>query len=157
MSPPREGGCPCGAIRYRVHTEPVDVGYCHCAMCRASGGPGVALATVPVGALEWLRGEPALERCSPFGERGYCRDCGALLIMRVDHQPDMMDFTIATLDQSDATPPDAYLSRGVKPAGSRIADRSPRGGRQLSWIGRIGTALTASPSSRPRAMGAGRN
>ena len=37
------GGCLCGTIRYRLMSEPVDPGYCHCRMCqRFSGAPVMA-------------------------------------------------------------------------------------------------------------------
>ena len=39
----REGGCYCGAIRYRIEGEPLHVNYCHCRMCqRLSGAPVVS-------------------------------------------------------------------------------------------------------------------
>lgn len=38
-----EGGCRCGAIRYRITGEPLSAGFCHCRMCqRAAGAPVVA-------------------------------------------------------------------------------------------------------------------
>ena len=40
-----EGGCLCGAIRYRVIAEPIARSICHCLSCRrASGAPSVAWA-----------------------------------------------------------------------------------------------------------------
>jgi hypothetical protein len=32
------GGCLCGAVRYRLESTPVDAGYCHCQICRRSTG-----------------------------------------------------------------------------------------------------------------------
>lgn len=52
MTQVHEGGCLCGAVRYRITGEPKSVGYCHCRMCqRAAGAPVVAWATVPADAL----------------------------------------------------------------------------------------------------------
>lgn len=31
-----DGGCLCGAIRFTSDADPVDAGYCHCALCRRS-------------------------------------------------------------------------------------------------------------------------
>ncbi|HEV8331433.1 MAG TPA: hypothetical protein VGQ22_08445 [Steroidobacteraceae bacterium] len=34
MTNVREGGCQCGAIRYRAEGEPLLAALCHCFMCR---------------------------------------------------------------------------------------------------------------------------
>ena len=48
-----EGGCFCGAIRYKVEGPPLDAGYCHCRMCqRTTAAPAV-------------RGRPGPEPDSP--------------------------------------------------------------------------------------------
>ncbi len=33
-----EGGCNCGAIRYRIEGEPLAVAACHCTRCRGQSG-----------------------------------------------------------------------------------------------------------------------
>ena len=44
----REGGCQCGAIRYRAVGEPVLAALCHCSSCRrASAAPTTAWAMYP--------------------------------------------------------------------------------------------------------------
>ena len=56
-----EGGCFCGALRYRVEGEPDDAGYCHCRMCqRAAGAPVLAWGSWPSARFRWLRGDPAV-------------------------------------------------------------------------------------------------
>ena len=48
LDPPAEGGCLCGAIRYRVDGEVEDSAYCHCRTCqRQSGAPVVAWFALP--------------------------------------------------------------------------------------------------------------
>ena len=47
-----EGGCLCGALRYRLDAAPLDIGYCHCSMCRRStGAPVLAWACIPAAAF----------------------------------------------------------------------------------------------------------
>ena len=101
-----EGGCACGAVRYRLEAEPYDAGYCHCVTCRRStGAPVVAYATVPLEAFVVIAGAPRKRRSTDFGERQFCGDCGTQLTMHVDHQPDTIDFTIPSLDAPDAVAP----------------------------------------------------
>lgn len=109
-----EGGCLCGAVRYRLRSEPFDAGYCHCVQCRRSAGaPVMAFATVPIEDLQILRGEPRRRRSSRFGERWFCGDCGTQLAIHVDHQPDTIDFTLGSLDDSDAAAtPTFHIFRG---------------------------------------------
>ncbi|WP_119460186.1 GFA family protein [Rhodospirillaceae bacterium SYSU D60014] len=43
---PPDGGCLCGAIRYRVSTPPLQAGYCHCRLCqRSTGAPVLSWAS----------------------------------------------------------------------------------------------------------------
>ena len=100
------GGCACGGVRYRLASVPFDAGYCHCSLCRrSSGAPVVAFATVPLTDFILIAGDPRRRRSSDFGERWFCGDCGTQLAMHVDHQPDTIDFTIASLDAPAAVRP----------------------------------------------------
>jgi len=104
------GGCLCGAIRYRLASVPFDAGYCHCRICQlASGAPVLAFATVPRGDYVVARGAPKRRASSDFGERWFCGDCGTPLTMLVAHQPDTLDFTIATLDLPAALAPGFHI------------------------------------------------
>jgi hypothetical protein len=122
-----EGGCACGAIRYRLVSAPFDAGYCHCEICRrSSGAPVLAFATVPVSHLVVFRGEIRQRRSSGFGTRGFCADCGTQLTMHVDHQPDTIDFTLCSLDQPDEVIPAFHLFAGSEPRWFEMADSLPR-------------------------------
>jgi len=110
MSEGLEGGCLCGAVRYRLASAPTDAGYCHCRMCQlTAGAPVMAFATVPLQDYVLVHGAPRRRRSSSFGERWFCADCGTPLAMRVDHQPDTLDFTIATLDEPGAVAPGFHI------------------------------------------------
>ncbi len=43
MTETREGHCACGAVRYRIHGEPMFVHCCHCTDCQRETGSGFAL------------------------------------------------------------------------------------------------------------------
>ena len=40
---PLEGGCDCGAVRYRMETAPLFVHCCHCRWCQRESGSAFAL------------------------------------------------------------------------------------------------------------------
>ena len=60
MSPAWEGGCSCGAIRYRLASEPLFVHCCHCLNCqRQTGSAFVINLLIETDRVELLAGEPA--------------------------------------------------------------------------------------------------
>ena len=104
------GGCLCGAVRYRLKSDPFDAGWCHCRTCQKnSGAPAMAFASVPID--DWIieQGQIARVRSSSFGHRLFCVACGTPLAMRVDHQPETVDFSIATLDQPGCVEPGFHI------------------------------------------------
>jgi len=106
----KTGGCACGGVRYQLNAEPSDAGYCHCEICRrSSGAPVLAFATVPLKDFVVKKGEPEKRRSSSFGERWFCPDCGSQLAMHVDHQPDTIDFAVATPDTPDTVKPAFHI------------------------------------------------
>jgi hypothetical protein len=108
MKLPLEGGCLCGAVRYRIGAEPRSADYCHCWMCRrAAGAPVVARLTVANDAFAWTKGEPALHRSSPNAERFFRPACGTQLALR--DEPDYLDVTLARLDDPEAVRPSYYI------------------------------------------------
>jgi hypothetical protein len=54
-----EGGCGCGAVRYRLNSEPLFVHCCHCLNCqRQTGSAFVINLLIEADRLELLAGEP---------------------------------------------------------------------------------------------------
>jgi hypothetical protein len=59
MDPLREGGCACGAVRYRLESDPLFVHCCHCLNCqRQTGGAFVINLLIEADRLTLLAGEP---------------------------------------------------------------------------------------------------
>jgi hypothetical protein len=55
----REGGCACGAIRYRLRSEPLFVHCCHCLNCqRQTGSAFVINVLIETERIELVAGEP---------------------------------------------------------------------------------------------------
>ena len=123
------GGCLCGAVRYRLESEPYDTGWCHCRICqRASGAPALVFTTVPVEDYVIEQGEEAIGivETSSFGRRGFCTRCGTPLTMEVDHQPETIDLTVATLDAPDEVTPEFHIFYGSRIAWAEAGDDLPR-------------------------------
>ncbi len=121
------GGCLCGAVRYRLASAPFDAGWCHCRTCQLnSGSPAMAFASVAEGDYVIEQGEAATVKSSDFGHRGLCRQCGTPLYMRVDHQPETVDFSLATLDDPDAVTPGYHIFYGSRIKWAEPGDDLPR-------------------------------
>ena len=127
MKLPLEGGCLCGAVRYRIGVEPDHAGYCHCRICqRAAGAPVVAWLTVARDAFAWSRGKPAVYRSSPGAERLFCPTCGTQLAFREIAEPDNLDVTLASLDDPAAVRPSHHIWTSSRIPWFEIADDLPR-------------------------------
>ena len=105
-----EGGCLCGAVRYRVSGEPVTTTLCHCRSCRrASGGTNVAWAVFDRSAFEWIGAETAIYSSWPGIRWLHCGGCGSLVGYERDSRPNHTDITTGTLDEPDRYPPNAEI------------------------------------------------
>lgn len=100
-----EGGCLCGAVRYRLAGAPTSSALCHCRSCRrASGAPTVAWVTFARRDVEILAGVPVRFESSPGIVRQFCGRCGSPLIYEIVRE-DSIDITTASLDDPDRFPP----------------------------------------------------
>jgi len=126
--PTLEGGCLCGAVRYR-HDGPIQsVDYCHCRMCqKAAGSPAVAWATGAYDGFRWTRGEPRGHRSSPKGRRWFCPDCGSPLAFEgFEPEGRTMGVTLATLDDPTALRPRQHAWIGSRIPWHVIDETLPR-------------------------------
>ncbi len=127
MELPLEGGCLCGAVRYRVTAEPVGSAYCHCRMCqRRSGAPAVATVEIPTGGLEFVQGEPAAYHSSPAARRLFCRDCGTELYFTLLDDPPSLSLNLGTLDDPEAVRPTKHIWTSSQVSWFDVADGLPR-------------------------------
>ncbi len=114
MSYPTDGGCLCGAIRYRLSAAPMASMHCHCNNCRkASGAAMLTWVTVAADAVELVRGQPrrygyVSEHYAGEVERWFCGSCGSQLAW---HQvgSDTIDLTAGSLDDADRIEPGHHV------------------------------------------------
>ena len=127
MAPILEGGCLCGAVRYRLTAAPVATLYCHCRMCqRADGAPAIAWLAVPFAAFKLTEGTPTAYRSSDHAFRHFCGRCGAPLLCHEADNPKYMDVSIASLDTPEAVPPSSHIWTDSKIPWFDTADHLPR-------------------------------
>ena len=97
---PFEGGCLCGAIRYRATAAPVRGVICHCPQCKKhSGSLALGFVHFPVKSFTWLEGEPQRYRSSQFAERGFCARCGSTLSMHEEVLAERVQIAVGSLDE----------------------------------------------------------
>jgi len=121
-----EGGCLCGAVRFRVTAGPLDSGYCHCRMCqRNSGAPVVAWVTFPAKSFDWIAGVPGTYASSAHGKRQFCSDCGSYLVFLSTKSPAEVSVNTASFDDPEAFPPQKHIFTESRIAWFRTADALP--------------------------------
>ncbi len=119
--PALQGGCLCGAIRYRFSGAVCSSSTCFCQSCRrASGAASVSWFVVKLNQFAWLSGQAQAYRSSAPVTRAFCPTCGTPLSYQHSARPDDIELTTATLDQPEAVPPDEeiWLSHKVAWAAS---------------------------------------
>ncbi|MCO7224874.1 GFA family protein [Pleionea sp. CnH1-48] len=118
-----EGGCLCGAIRYRVYGEPFAAEYCHCRMCqKVAGAPVSSWMDFKVEQVQWFKGSVFEYSSSEHVRRGFCRDCGATLSFRDSRHPDYFTLAIPSLDEPEQVQPTYHIYTESEISWHRIAD-----------------------------------
>jgi hypothetical protein len=80
-----QGGCLCGAVRFKLSAPPHSAGYCHCTRCQRRTGTAVsASAAVDGQSFRLLTGAAQLRGWQPPAgmEKCFCGACGAHLFSR---------------------------------------------------------------------------
>lgn len=96
-----EGGCYCGAVRYRAEGEPMMKGQCHCRECQfiTGGSPNVFLA-MPIAGFRYTKGTPrtfARKDLDRPVTREFCPECGTHMATRPQGFPAVI-IKVGTLD-----------------------------------------------------------
>jgi hypothetical protein len=119
------GGCLCGAIRYKINLV-FDAVYCHCSMCRKSGGaPVVAWAIVKTENFHLIQGFTLDYASSEQGFRCFCPVCGSLLLYR-HQESNYLGVTIGTLDNPELVEPQVHLFADGQLKWLKLNDSLPR-------------------------------
>ena len=115
MADEREGGCACGAVRYRLTDAPMFIHCCHCTACQTETGSAFALnALIEADRVETLAGAPeplTIPTESGLGQQVWrCPDCRVALWSNYGGAVDLLRFVrVGTLDEPAALPPDVHI------------------------------------------------
>lgn len=127
MSELVEGGCLCGALRFRATRALGVPAFCHCRTCRrASGAPVVAWITVARDGFAFTKGQPRSYRSSAHVVRTFCGECGTPLSYANDAYPDAVDLTTVSLDAPERFPPLDHVWTRHAVAWLELGDDLPR-------------------------------
>ena len=93
-----EGGCHCGAVRFRVRVADFAASDCNCSMCTKKG---MFHLIVPPDRFELLKGADALSLYTfntGIAKHRFCRICGVHPFYTPRSHPDQIDVNIRCLD-----------------------------------------------------------
>ena len=76
----REGGCACGAVRFKTQGDPLRTGMCHCLTCRKAHGSAFNPYAVFRVEQVSVEGELTSWQSSPDYRRDFCPRCGSPVI-----------------------------------------------------------------------------
>src|SRR5437763_4148038 len=124
-----EGGCACGAVRYRLTSEPLFVHCCHCLSCqRQSGSAFVINVLIESPRLEVIVGAPQpvdVPRDDGSVQRIFrCPHCQVAVYSEYD-SPDLCFVRGGTLDEPTDVSPDVHIYTRSKVGWVALGDQTP--------------------------------
>ncbi|MGE3303264.1 MAG: GFA family protein [Hyphomonadaceae bacterium] len=114
MNAPLEGGCACGAIRFRLEAAPMFTHCCHCLDCQRQGGAAFALnALIEADRMIVLSGAPArfdmpTDSGKPHGIYR-CPACATALWSEYGGVSAIRFVRVGALDDPAAVAPDVHI------------------------------------------------
>jgi hypothetical protein len=126
-----EGGCDCGAVRYRMNAAPMIVHCCHCRWCQRETGSGFVInALVETSNLD-VTGETVTVDTPSASGNGQkivrCPKCHVALWSHYSRRGTALAFVrVGTLDDPSAVTPDVHIYTSTKlpwiglPDGARV-------------------------------------
>ncbi len=129
MSVSREGRCACGAVRYRLPTDPLFVNCCHCLNCqRQTGSAFVINLLIERDRVELLAADPKPVDVPPDGGSPQtiyrCPTC-EVAVYSVYTRPEVLFVRGGTLGDPSSVEPDAHIYTRSKLPWIRLPDSVP--------------------------------
>ncbi len=117
---PAEGGCSCGAVRYRMESAPIFVHGCHCTWCQRETGSAFATnAMIETDRVSLLSGEPVAVATPSASGKGQtilrCPACHVALWSHYAGAGETIAFVrVGTLDEASLLEPDIHIFTTTK-------------------------------------------
>jgi len=101
-----EGGCLCGAIRYRIQGDGLMLSACHCQECQRTGGGAFGMSLIVLReALELTKGSPRrFEKPYEDGRHkvfNFCGECSGRVWNEMPRFPQIYNVKPGTLDDAN--------------------------------------------------------
>lgn len=115
-----DGGCSCGAVRYRLQAWPIFVHCCHCTWCQRESGSAFAVnAFIEASQIALLKGQPAPATLPSASGKGQvfwrCAECGVTVWSNYAGAGPKIHFVrVGTLDDPSRVPPDIHIYTSTK-------------------------------------------
>jgi hypothetical protein len=128
---PLEGGCACGAVRYRLKREPMITHCCHCSWCqRETGSAFVINAVIESTEVELLKAPPDIVLTPSNSGRGQliarCPECHVAVWSHYGSAGEAASFIrVGTLDDRGAITPDVHIFTSTRVAWVELNDGKP--------------------------------
>jgi hypothetical protein len=125
-----EGGCACGAVRYRLASGPLFVHCCHCRDCqRQTGSAFVLNAIIETDRIALLSGAPEPVTVPTDSGRPHrifrCPNCQAAVWSEYGGVAKLRFVRVGTLDDPAALPPDVHIYVRSKLPWVKLPDGAP--------------------------------
>jgi hypothetical protein len=129
MSEPREGGCACGEIRYRLTSDPMFTHCCHCLNCqRQTGSAFVVNLLIEADRMELLAGDPQpvdVPRDDGSVQRIFrCPTCQVAVYSEYG-RPEVRFVRGGTLDRPSSVTPDVHIYTRSKVGWITLPESTP--------------------------------
>jgi hypothetical protein len=117
---PAEGGCTCGAVRYRMESAPIFVHGCHCTWCQRETGSAFATnAMIETDRVTLQKGEPMAIATPSASGKGQtilrCPTCHVAVWSHYAGAGEKIAFVRAgTLDDTTQLEPDIHIFTSTK-------------------------------------------
>ena len=114
MTDTLDGGCFCGAVRYRLNSAPMFVHCCHCRDCqRQSGSAFVLNALIETDRIALLAGTPQVGTVPTDSGHPHdiyrCPTCFSAVWSDFGRRPKLRFVRVTTLDDPTAITPDVHI------------------------------------------------
>jgi hypothetical protein len=129
-----EGGCLCGAVRYKATAAPMTVRACWCRVCQyfACGNASIGLAfpRQAVTITGETRDYPSTADSGSHMHRRFCPTCGVHLFSEAEERPQTIFVRAGTLDDPRIAVPQANIWTASAPAWAHLDPGLPHFERQ---------------------------